>query len=307
MRLNLLDLDGSVARQRSLPLAADWDAVSVVPMSDLAASLRLWSGERAMCEARARLFSTGGSGRGPGVTVIGSGDFHHLAALGIEGCTDPITVVHFDNHPDWAWSLPRWHCGGWVNRVLELKQVARVVTIGPCSDDLVRPGLKGANLHALDDGSIVLFPWRHAPSRVWHRIGDGAGHRWNDGHIEWRNLGDRDLDEGLREVLDAVPTESIWISIDKDILPESEAVTNWDQGAMPLDAVLRVIDALGATFRLVGADICGEYAPPRFGNVFKRIESLLDQPRRDRVDPAALERNERANMALLGALRRACA
>src|SRR5258705_13755898 len=113
MRLRLFDLDDSLTTQRSLPLAADWDGVSVVPMRDLGRSLRLWNGERLMCEARARVHAAAAPGAEPTVTLIGSGDFHHLAVLGIELCADQITLVHFDNHPDWAWSLPRWHCGGW--------------------------------------------------------------------------------------------------------------------------------------------------------------------------------------------------
>jgi hypothetical protein len=178
LHLRLLDLDGSLTSQQSLPSAAGWSSVDVVPMRDLAGRLRLWARAATMRQARLRLRQSGTT-----LTMIGSGDFHHLAVLLIEQACEPVTLVHFDNHPDWVRWAPRWHCGSWVNQALRLPNVVRVVTIGPCSDDLARPAFKGANLAALGSGRIVLFPWRHAPSRLWRRMPDGPGHRFLDGHL----------------------------------------------------------------------------------------------------------------------------
>jgi len=161
MHLQFLDLDGSLEAQRSLPAIAPWESFSTLPLRDLAPRLRLWSRERTMRAARARIHAQAPAG--PTLSLLGSGDFHHLAVLLMEQAREPITLVHIDNHPDWVRLAPRWHCGSWVNRALELPQVRRVVTLGPCSDDLVRPDLKGGNLAALAAGRIALFPWRHAP------------------------------------------------------------------------------------------------------------------------------------------------
>lgn len=38
-------------------------------------------------------------------------------------------------------------------------------------------------------------------------------------------------------VLDAIPSEAVWITVDKDALPEHAALINRDQGRMPLAAV----------------------------------------------------------------------
>jgi arginase family enzyme len=290
----ILDLDGSVTTQRSFANARTIDA------RDLGPRVRLWSRRANIARLRARLDDA----RVPiesTVTLLGSGDFHHVAALLHERVREPFTLVHFDNHPDWVRLAPRWHCGSWINRALALANVARVVTLGPCSDDLVNPGRKGGNLRALGDGKLVLFPWRHAPSRVWHRVADGPAHYYADGAIHWRNLCERRLDEAVSTALAAMPTEAVWISIDKDVLPENEVVTNWDQGEMPLDALLAFVRAIARDKRVIGADLCGEYAPPAHGNVFKRIESRLDQPHRA-VDAAHLAANERVNVALIDAL-----
>jgi len=58
--------------------------------------------------------------------VYGSGDFHHLSALWVRRVREPVVLVSFDNHPDWDIRPPRWCCGSWVNRALELPTVRRV-------------------------------------------------------------------------------------------------------------------------------------------------------------------------------------
>ncbi|HSE10997.1 MAG TPA: arginase family protein [Rudaea sp.] len=293
-----------MSAQRTLRDAAPWTSVATVPMHDLAQGLRLWSRPATMQRARERLAEA--AAQEPATTMIGSGDFHHLAVLLMEHAREPITIVHFDNHPDWVRWAPRWHCGSWVNQALKLEQVAKIVTLGPCSDDLVRPEFKGANLRALAAGKIVLLPWRHAPSRVWRRIADGAGHRCADGHLHWRNLADASSTDNLAYVLDQIDTDAVWLTIDKDVLPESEALTNWDQGQMPLRAILDLVAGIGARKRIVGADICGEFSVPAMPGLFKRIESRLDRPQRS-ADPARLARNEAVNRELLAAIGRAAA
>jgi len=301
MHLQILDLDGSLTRQSSLAGAASWQSCRRFDLRDLGARLRLWARASTIAETRERLAATGVLAESA-ITLLGSGDFHHVAALLHEQIREPFTLVHFDNHPDWVRLAPRWHCGAWINRTLALPTLARAVTLGPCSDDLVNPGLKGGNLAALDSGRLVLYPWQHSPSRIWHRIADGPGHRYADGFLRWRNLCERDLDEAISAMIGAVPTEAVWISIDKDVLPENEVVTNWDQGRMPLDALVRMLAALGTQRRVIGADICGEYAPLVHANPLKRWEARLDQPRREDVTAANLEANERANRALLAAI-----
>jgi arginase family enzyme len=299
MHLLLFDLDGSLRAQSSLRDAAPWESVRTIDASDIAPRLRLWARSRTIDAMRKRLDRVEVAST---IALLGSGDFHHVAALLHERIREPFTLVHFDNHPDWVRLAPRWHCGSWLNRSLALPNLARAVTLGPCSDDLVRPGLKGGNLGALDSGKLALFPWHHEPSRVWRRIADGPGHRFEDGRIRWRNLDERSLREAIGEALAAMPTEAVWISIDKDVLPEDEVVTNWDQGHMPLAALLEFLRAIRAKKRIIGADICGEYAPIAHANALKRIESRLDQPQRASIDATRLAANEHVNRALLATL-----
>jgi len=301
--LRILDTDGSVDAA-ALAAAAPWTSVTRVDLHDLGPSIRLWGRGKNIDAARARLAAATDSR--PSVTFMGSGDFHHLAALLAERVEEPFTLLHFDNHPDWVRLAPRWHCGSWVNRVLGLPNVQRVVTVGCCSDDLVDPGRKGGNLPALDAGRLALFPWQHEPSRVRRRIADGPGHTWRDGHIHWHNLAVVPLQQAIDAVLAAIPTEAVWVTIDKDVLPESEALTNWDQGQMPLAALLAMLRAVGQRKRVLGADLCGEYSPPRHANWLKRIESKMDQPARDAADRQKIDGNIRTDCELARVLFDAC-
>ena len=64
--------------------------------------------------------------------LYGSGDFHHLSALWLRRHAEagPITLVSFDNHPDWDIRPPKWCCGSWINRALDLPGVERAAVWG---------------------------------------------------------------------------------------------------------------------------------------------------------------------------------
>ncbi|MBI3706453.1 MAG: arginase [Proteobacteria bacterium] len=300
MRLRLLDLDGSAAMQAA---AAELGSpIQKLDFVGLGPQLRLWASRRAMAEFADRLRGAAEPpGDGPILTLLGSGDYHHLSAALIAATETPLTVVHFDNHPDWVRFAPAFHCGSWINRVLELPNVQRVVTIGPCSDDLVRPQFKGGNLAALSAGRLELYPWRHAPSAVWGCIGSGPSFSQRDGQLIWRNVGCEDWQDFLEELLPRIPTERIWITIDKDVLSMADAATNWDQGEMPLAALLVAVRTLARGKCVQAVDVCGDYSPPRFDrNLVKRWEAWRDHPP---APPAAdLARNVATNRALIATL-----
>lgn len=235
------------------------------------------------------------------LTLLGSGDFHHLTAALLAQIDEPFTLLHFDNHPDWVRLAPRHHCGSWVNRALELPSVARVVTIGPCSKDLVCPEIKGGNVRALAEGRIELYPWRAAPTRIFRRMDSQPCCRREGRHLVWHNIGAESLSAFLDDLRARVPTDAIWFSIDKDVLRPEDAGTNWDQGEMPLEALLEGVRRLACGKRVLGADLCGDYSPRDFsGNLAKRIEAW--QEGAVPPDEARLARNVDVNRAIIATL-----
>ncbi len=320
MRLRLLDLDGSVVGQQPFREAVQAGAAQVIDLRRQGPALRLWGKARQMADLT-RLPADlpapptnppadpadGSRDADPIVTFTGSGDYHHLTgamlAAYLARHDQPISLLHFDNHPDWVRLPPAWHCGSWVNRALDLPQLARIVTLGPCANDLDRPQWKGGNLAALASGRLEMWPWRHPPSRVWGSAASGPGRTRDGDFLVWRNLADEPDFAALDDILDRLPTQAVWLTIDKDVLRPEDAVTNWDQGGMPLSWLCEAIRRIRARRTLVGADICGEFSPPRFGaNWLKSLSARLDQPAQPHHSPD-LARNAAANQAILAALK----
>ena len=293
MRTRLIDLDSSISAQPPLAALVDEGLAGCIDLRASAPRLRIFASRSAMREFADAVEAAALPGRGAEITFYGSGDFHHMAAAFVARHDTPLTVIHVDNHPDWV-TFPATHnCGAWVNRALELPQVAKIITIGPCSDDLKWPQLKGANLAAVRAGKLELFPWRAAPSRMLGRD-----------DMRWRNLADEDFDEFLDDLDGKIPTKAIYLSIDKDALCASEAVTNWDQGSMRLAHVAALVTALAQTRKILGIDVCGDYSPPRFQDPVRATLAWFDHPADPRPDATALAVNARSNAALLDAFRR---
>ncbi|HEX4548431.1 arginase [Pseudomonas sp.] len=298
--MNILDLDHSLTAQVPIARLLDSGRARRLDLLDLGPKLRLWSSERTWRRFAERLqHRPRHTGPAPEIFFVGSGDYHHLTPAFLTDLPEPVSLIHFDNHPDWVRFAPRRHCGSWVNQALKLPNIRRIVTLGPCSDDLQNPQLKGGNLAALRRGVLQLFPWQHAPSRVWGRVGDGAGHEQQENMLHWRNLSEVDWTLFLDKMITSLPTDAVWITIDKDVLASEDAATNWDQGGMRLSHMLQALRALAASKRIIGIDICGEYARPAFSNLLKRWEANSDQPPAERWSDTDILRNSATNQALI--------
>ena len=64
--------------------------------------------------------------------------------------------------------------------------------------------------------------------------------------------------ERLKDVIDGLEErgESVYLSIDKDVLAWADARTDWSQGVMRLDELLSLLDCFSG-MDLAGVDICG--------------------------------------------------
>jgi len=299
MRLRVLDLDSSLPGQPPFAERLASGRAERIDLTRSAASLRIMARRHAMDEFCKRLAAMGYGADVPEVTFYGSGDFHHLAAGLLRLVNEPVTVIHFDNHPDWVSFPPTFNCGAWVNRALRLPQVRKVVTLGPCSDDLAWPELKTGNLAAVRDGLLEIRPWYHPPSRVWRDYDRGPAHRSRGGYVEWANLADCDWRSTLEDIIADVPTQAVWLTIDKDVLAEGEAATNWDQGSMSVDHLTAAVKLLARGTRLLGVDVCGDYSPPRFNDPFRAALARFDHPAKPRPTPETLRCNATTNARLI--------
>jgi arginase family enzyme len=197
--------------------------------------------------------------------LYGSGDFHHLTALWVRRVHEPVTVVSFDNHPDWDVRPPRWCCGGWVNRALELPQVQKVAVWGCGNFECWWPQKIFGNRRAEREGRLEVHPWaddRSMPARA--RRGAILKEDW-----QRRFLG----------FVKELAGESVYVTIDLDCLRAEEAVTNWESGRFTLDDLEWALGELRHATLITAGDLCGAFSPPRYARWKQRFASKMDHPK----------------------------
>ena len=214
--------------------------------------------------------------------LYGSGDFHYLTALRLRRIAGPIVVVSFDNHPDWDVRPPKWGCGGWVNRALELPNVRRVSVWGCGNFECWWPHQIFGNRRAERAGVLDVHPWADdRPAKDRERRGAILYDNWRE-HFE--------------QFLQTAGRENVYITIDLDCLNASEAVTNWEAGRFTIADLEWALGKLRASSQIVGGDICGAYSPPSYARFKQRFAAEFDHPK---IQLPTADRIHEINLAAL--------
>jgi len=312
MQLCLLHLDDALKSQPAFMLTCERDGAQQIEARQAGARIRLWSRENQLEEIRrilAEQFCV--SAGAPKLCFMGSGDFHHVTALllelTLEKQPDPVTVIHFDNHPDWVGFEHGMHCGSWINRACAHPKISRLITVGVCSHDLKNPDLYDAIASLLSQGVLELFPYHHPPSKVKRNYGSGASHQQKDNYIHWQTIAKMGEHAFAIFLPQRIPTKNVYVTIDKDVLAREDAATNWDQGRMRLSFLLKLLLLIGERHTIIGADITGDYSVPHYGGdlwtrIKKHAEIIIDQPWLSRNAEKANALNCAGNLALLEVL-----
>lgn len=311
MQLRLLHLDDALLHQeRFLAACGEFGAHHIEARFE-GAGIRLWSRDDGMNRLRRKLSEEMQEAPGgASLTWFGSGDFHHVTAALVEMAAgrlaEAVTIVHFDNHPDWVRHRRTLHCGSWASHVLRAGTAARVVSLGVGSADLTFPEVKGADLQLIAAGRQVVFPLGRASTAVARSYGDGPAHRSRGHRIHWRQFTEEPEGEAVAEVLASIDTEAVYITIDKDVLAEDDARTNWDQGRLSISHLVAWLAIIARSHRVVGVDVSGDISRPSYGGTLldaclKRCEALIGQgPARPDEDDVRI--NETSNLKLLASM-----
>ncbi len=160
-----------------------------------------------------------------GLHFIDSGNYHYMSALMLEMLKEPFSLVVLDHHPDMQ--APMFggllSCGGWVLEVLDNNEYVRDVHIIGADRGLID------KLEEKDRNRVKFY----------------------DKEVVVMESGEIVLPE----------TEyPVYYSLDKDVIIREDLVTNWDQGEMSDQEVLKFTEKLVTDRRVVGIDICGECA-----------------------------------------------
>ena len=297
----ILDLDGSFDAQWRLRAGNDTE---VVDLREMGGHLRYMATHSRMRRFRRQLKPA----MRHRLTFYGSGDYHHLSSAMVAQWRTPLSVVVFDNHPDWDVTTPWPCCGSWVNSILSMPHVAKVIVIGPGRPDLHGLHLLRGNAGALRSGKLEVYPatWDHSATLSAGGLsipGCRTSRRGAVTTLFWRTVAELGWGNLMKRVVERLPTQQIYISVDKDCLIGEEAITNWEEGELRLADVAAAIELLGGEKEIVGADVTGEYSVGVIANPLFRLIGRFDHTVRAAPSQLDLERNEQANLILLAAFR----
>ena len=154
---------------------------------------------------------------------------------------EPFTLVLIDHHTDMqdASIGDLLSCGNWAKKVLEENQYLQKLV------------LIGQEQKILDQ--LSLF---HSEKLIG---------------ISYEELKSGDARKRIESLDKQIP---IYISVDKDVLDEKYAVTNWDQGEMSLYMLEEVLKVLVTDYDVIGIDICGVFPEENGIPDFLRAERI---------------------------------
>jgi arginase family enzyme len=178
---------------------------------------------------------------------------------------EPVTLVSFDNHPDWDVRPPKWGCGGWVNRALELPHVKHVAVWGCGNFECWWPHQIFGNRHAERTGVLEVHPWADdRPAKDRQRCGAILRDNWRERFERFV----KDLGGG-----------SVYVTIDLDCICAEEAVTNWESGRFGVADLEWALSCLRGSTKIIGGDICGAFSPPSYARWKQRFAAEFDHPK----------------------------
>lgn len=216
--INILKTDGGISFQRELIKKSD----SVTDLSKVR-GVRFCGEIKDFLALKAKLGPIK-----PGITFLGTGDFHHLCLYFLNKVSKKPQLLLFDHHSDMMEPLPGTiSCGSWVKIAMRRGKVKKCIIVGVNPKDEAFTG-------SSEGDRVAFFP---------------------------ENIPHEKKVSGVMEELLKFP-DPVYISIDKDVLAPEEAFTNWDQGSMTLDEVIDFLKIIKRAKNIVGADICGEWPVP---------------------------------------------
>ena len=195
-----------------------------------------------------------------GIHLLDSGNYHYMTALLARQIAQPYRLVFFDHHTDCKSAMfDLLSCGSWAKVLLDTDpNLRKMILVGP----------PRRSMEELGDAVRSYLDPDASPRKLFFLPEEDLQER-----------GTEALKEILREAAGQNPDLPlpVYLSIDKDILSETELPTNWDQGQISMELLEECLQIVtgdlaspseegkasdagkgaGEKPLLLGADICG--------------------------------------------------
>lgn len=162
------------------------------------------------------------------IHLLDNGNYHYLTRIWLKKMRGAFELLVFDHHTDMQPSalLPVLSCGNWILECLkdETLDLKRVWLIGPQRDAYER-------IEEEVKEKIVFISQEEA---------------------------DAFTEDTKKSLMQKKANYPMYISIDKDVLSKKVLETNWDQGSMSTETLLKWLMFFREQYRIEGIDICGE-------------------------------------------------
>jgi hypothetical protein len=271
MQACILDFDGAITSQFQL---VERFAPEVIPLEDWGPRIRIACSFTAYCRFESSLQDRLRADA-PGLILYGSGDFHHVSLALLRRLRQPFNLLVLDKHPDWMRGIPVMHCGTWLHHALQLPSLQCVYHLGGDLD--------------FDNLFRWLAPWRDIQSgriRTFPAVRRYTRGRWRDVATDPLRVGGprRVTEDRLEELLGSIRADlarhPLYISLDKDVMQQGDAIVNWDSGHLELPEVQTILRWFVAASggRLAGMDIVGDWSPVYVRGLLRRIMHWTEHP-----------------------------
>lgn len=224
---------------------------------------------------------TAGALGGARFVAYGSGDFHHLSALWARRVERPVTLVSFDNHPDWDIRPPRWCCGSWLNRALDLPKIEHISVWGCGNFECWGWHRMWGNHGDVRAGRLAVHPWAD------ERTPEEQARPTSITQANWR--------EKFGRFAAGLAGKEIYVTVDIDGLRAEDAVTNWENGRFAAADVAWALGELRRHGSIVAGDLCGARSDAAYARWTQRFASETDHPELPPFDRAAAARINEAS------------
>lgn len=161
-----------------------------------------------------------------GIHFIDSGNYHYMTKFFVEKINTPFSLVLFDFHNDMQRPLlgNLTSCGSWARELIDSNEyLQQLILIGPEEKTIEAADIKNRK-------KLIGISIEDIEAKAYMPI---LENKFNSSY-------------------------PIYISIDKDVLSEQYARTNWNQGTMSLKILEELIEGFFEHTKVIGVDVCGE-------------------------------------------------